>query len=190
MRVSFPIACGCGFLLACGGQVASDVSGASSDVHSGDPGGTGFYTLSIESLSDSCQPARIAGDRGEELVSVADSGIHASFWFSTTDGSVGNDVSFTTTTEFDLGPNGCPNGVLHASLGPAARMAAGGLDVPVTELWEGVASCPSPPPDAGAPSTYFFPIPAADCESHRVYHYKWSRPCPALDAGGIGIHCG
>lgn len=190
MRFPLPIACGCSFLFACGGQVATDVGGSSPDVLSGTPEGTGFYTLSIEALSESCQPPRVTGDLGDQVVFVTAGGIHAAFWFSTIDGVIGSDASFTTTTEFDLGPNGCPKGVLHASLGPAVRTAAGGLDVPVTELWEGVASCPSLAPDAGAPSTYFFPVPVADCESRRVYHYQWSHPCPAPDAGGLGIRCG
>jgi hypothetical protein len=189
VRVPLPIACACGFLAACGGQVGGGVSGASPEVRSGTPGGTGFYTLSIESMSESCQPPRTTGDLGDQLVSVGASGIDMGIWFSPMNGALDNDVSFTTTTEFDVGPASCPKGVLHVSLGPAARTTTGGLDVPVTEVWEGVASCLAPSPDAG-PLDLVFDVPAADCESRRVYHYQWSHPCPAPDAGGLGVHCG
>jgi hypothetical protein len=189
MRVPLTIAYACGCLLACGGQVAGDVGESSPEVTSGTSGGTGFYTLSIESLSERCQPPRAAGDLGDQLVSVGTGGIHIGIWFTPMNGTLGNDVSFSTNTEFDVGPEGCPKGVLHVSLGPATRTTSGGLDVPVTELWEGVASCPAPSPDAG-PLDRAFDVPAADCESRRVYHYRWSHPCLAPDAAGVGAHCG
>jgi hypothetical protein len=188
MRVPLPIACACGFLVACGGQVGGDVVGASPEVRSGTPGRTGFYTLSIESVSESCQPPRTTGDLDDQPVWIGANGIHIGIWFSAANGALGNDVSFTTKTEFDVGPDGCPKGVLHVSLGPAVRTTSGGLDVPVTEVWEGVASCPVPSADAG-PLDLAFDVPAADCESHRVYHYQWSHPCLAADAEGLGVHC-
>jgi hypothetical protein len=142
-----------------------------------DPGppheGWGLYELTIERVSDDCNPPLVEGWIGRVMV-VVRSPIANIPLYETANGSLAparTDVSFDEPQSFDVPLAAQPdcsftNRHIEISV-PLAN--ADKLDVAYEQSLSGTATCP---PNFGG---------GRDCSSRRIFHFRWLNACQSGD---------